>query len=153
MNKFVHENLIYEVVDEFEFDNNKKLAEIDTEELDNFNLPLAMLPRKKIIIKNFEYTTLVRFLKNNINLHYVLKKPHFKIKFEKLPISYKAWFLFIQNLFQEFLIDAFLYFWRFKREFYKEFAKCDILNEFRLNFGAFFRKIWRIFKTEAPEIE
>ena len=44
------------------------------------------------------------FLKEKINLHYYSEEKYVKIKFENLPLIYKAWFLFIQKLFNQFNI-------------------------------------------------
>ena len=102
MNHFIHNNIIYEVVDNFEFDNNKTMTTIEEYDKKYYNLPIAMLNKKKIIIKRLNNINIIDFLKETINLHYFSEMKHYKIKFEKLPIIYKAWFLYIQKLFQKF---------------------------------------------------
>lgn len=102
MDHFIHNNIIYELADCYNFKNNKNIITIDDEFKKYYNLPIAMLNKKKIIIKRLNQLNLINFLKETLNLYYFSEKKHYKIKFEKLPIMYKAWFLYVQNLFQNF---------------------------------------------------
>ena len=105
MDFFLYNNTTYEVVDNYNFINNQKISEIHSDDSCYYNLPIAMLKKKKIIIKKLNNKNLMRFLKEKINLHYYSEEKYVKIKFENLPLIYKAWFLFIEKLFNQFNIN------------------------------------------------
>ena len=102
MEHFIYNNTIYELTDSYNFNNNKLISEINKKESCYYNLPIALLNKKKIIIKKLNNINLIDFLKKILNLHYYSEKTYYKIKFKKLPIFYKKWFLYIQDLFKNF---------------------------------------------------
>lgn len=97
-NNFKHNGRIYEKVDDFEWENTIKMSKMDNDDKKYYNLPIAVVESKKILIKDFTKINFINFLEENIKLNYFSDDSQYNIKFEKLGINFKSWFLFIEKI-------------------------------------------------------